>query len=105
MPSISTIDCNHDTSETTPLKSEYYDTLESPDYIQRMGQFQLKLIEALTNEDIQRTELTDEAENMISLTEVTAAQGEPNQKKITTVEIVKPKTELTDLAEIIIMIT
>ena len=65
-----------------------------------MGQFQLKLIEALPKEDILRTELTDQAENTISLTELTAAQGEPNQKKITTVEIVKPKTELTDLDEI-----
>ena len=101
MPSISTTDCNFDINETTPLTSEHHDTLESPDYIPLTGQFQLKLIEAPTNEDIQRIELTDEAGNMINLTKVTADQGKPKQmKKKTILEIVKPKIELTGLDEI-----
>ena len=65
-----------------------------------MGQFQLKLIESLTNEDMSWTELMDEVENTISPTEQNSAQDEPNQMKITTVEISEPKTELTDLDEI-----
>ena len=71
IPSISTIDCNPKTSKTTPLTSEYYDILE---YIPLMGQFQLKLIESLTNKDMSRTELMDEVENTISPTELNSAQ-------------------------------
>ena len=65
-----------------------------------MGQFQLKLIESLTNEDMSWTELMDEVENTISPTEQNSAQDEPNQMKITTVDISEPKTEFTDLDEI-----
>ena len=60
IPSISTIDCSTEMNETTPLTSEYYDTLDSPAYVPLMGQFQLKLIEDHTNEDMLRTDLMEE---------------------------------------------
>ena len=47
-------------NETSPLTSEYYDTFESPAYVPLMGQFQLKLIEDHTNEDMLRTDLMEE---------------------------------------------
>ena len=42
----------------------------------------------------------DEVEDMISSTELNSTPDEPNQMKITTVEIAEPKTELTDPDEI-----
>ena len=81
MPSISTTDCNFDINETTPLTFQHHDTLEIPDYVPLTGQFQRKLIEAPTNKDIQRIELTDEAGDMINLMKVTTDQGGPKETK------------------------